>query len=203
MPTPYNKSVQRVPIRIEISARHVHLTAAHIAVLFGSSYTLRPLHPLSQRDEFASTATVTLRTKGGEIQGVRVLGPARAYTQVELAATDARRLGLTPPVRRSGNLAGTPGVTIVGPRGTLKLRSGVILQRRHLHLSDQEAKKLGIRDGQRVAVQVAGPRKLIFQEVEVKVQPTFRKSLHLDTDEGNAAGITKKVKGNLLCAFSL
>ncbi len=203
MTTPYNKSVQRVPITIEISARHVHLTAAHIARLFGPHYRLRPLHRLSQRDEFASTATVTLRTAAGEIAGVRVLGPARPYTQVELAATDARKLGLTPPVRRSGDLGSTPGVLVLGPKGTVRLRNGVILQRRHVHLSPQEAAVLKLKDGQRIAIQVSGPRKLIFQEVEVKVQPTFRKSLHLDTDEGNAAGIGKKVKGTLLCAFSL
>lgn len=190
----YNtKRTMRIPV--EVSARHVHLTAQAVAKLFGASYRLKPVRSLSQRGEFASSATLTIRTKAGEIAGVRVLGPTRLYSQVELAASDAYRLGLKPPVRRSGKHSGTPGITLVGPRGTVKLQHGVILQRRHIHLSPQQAQRYHLRDGQRVSVRISGERSIVFEQVEIKVQLHFVGRLHLDTDEGNAAGVRKGTRG--------
>lgn len=182
-------------IPVEVSARHVHLTAQTLAKLFGIDYRLKPVRSLSQRGEFASSATLTIRTKTGEIAGVRILGPTRLYNQVEIAASDAYRLGLKPPVRRSGRHNGTPGITLVGPAGTVRLQHGVILQRRHIHLSPRQAEHYHLHDGQRVRVQISGERAITFEQVEIKVQPHFVGRLHLDTDEGNAAGVRKETRG--------
>lgn len=178
---------RRIPVAL--SARHVHLSKEHVAALFGAGAQLTPRADLSQPGQFACHETVDVLGPKRAIRGVRVLGPARGASQVELAVTDGVVLGLNLPVRVSGDTAGTPGAHLIGPRGAVRLREGCIVAARHIHASPEDARRLDIADGQRVYVRFAGPRGLIYDEVVVRVSDAFRTELHLDTDEGNAAGI--------------
>jgi len=176
-------------IPVALSARHVHLSREHVEVLFGPGYQLRKLFDLSQPGQFACQETVDVMGPKRSISKVRVLGPARDLTQVELSATDGVVLGLRLPLRNSGDVAGTPGAHLIGPRGAVKLREGCIVAARHIHTTPEDAARLGVRDNQKVWVQFAGPRGLVFSDVLVRVSPSFKTELHLDTDEGNAASI--------------
>jgi acetate kinase len=185
-------SVEAADVRIPvaISARHVHLCQQTINVLFGRGYVLRPLKPLSQPGQFASEETVALVGPTGRIPHVRVLGPPRSEDQIEISRTDELALGLNAPLRLSGDLGGTPGVVVEGPAGRAHLDTGVVRALRHIHMSPADAVCLGVKD--RDIVQVAasgGGRDLIFDDVVVRVAEQFRLELHLDSDEGNAAGI--------------
>jgi propanediol utilization protein len=177
-------------IPVAVSARHVHLTAAAIGRLFGAGHALSIHSLLSQPGQWAARETVTLVTRRGKIEHVRVVGPPRSANQVEISRTDAVTLDLEPPVRVSGRLAKTPGVRLVGPAGSVLLDHGVVLAKRHIHVSPADARRLGLRDRElvRVAVNVRG-RDLIFGDVVVRMSPDYRLELHLDTDEANAAGI--------------
>jgi len=178
------------PIPVAISAHHVHLSQPTIERLFGDSYVLQPRVPLSQPGQFAACETVTLLGPRGRLDHVRVLGPARSADQVELSRTDARTLGLAPPLRLSGDLDGTPGVTIEGPRGKVVLTSGVVCALRHIHMSPADAVRLDVRDRDIVEVAIeSGDRPVIYGDVIVRVSPNYRLEFHLDTDEGNAAGV--------------
>jgi propanediol utilization protein len=179
-----------IRIPIAVSARHAHLTQATIDKVFGRGYQLRPRTWLSQHGQFAAQETVGLLGPRGAIDNVRVMGPPRGQDQIELSRTDERTLGLVAPVRISGDLAGTPGVTVVGPAGRCALLTGVISARRHIHMSDHDASRLGMHDGQRVQVRIdSDGRDLIFDDVTVRIRPDFQLELHLDTDEANAAGV--------------
>jgi propanediol utilization protein len=173
---------------IEISARHVHLAQADLEKLFGKGFQLTKLKALSQRDEFAANETVDLTAKN-IIKHVRVLGPDRDYTQIEISKTDAFYLGLSPLVRDSGDLQGTPGITIVGPAGEVDVEQGVILSHRHIHCSSLEAQKHGLKEGQLVKVKVNGQRGVVFDKVMIKVREGYVWRMHIDTDEANAAGV--------------
>ncbi len=180
------------PIPVAISAHHVHLTQATIERLFGDHHVLSPLRPLSQPGQFAARETVTLAGPRGRIDEVRVLGPPREADQVEISRSDARILGVDPPLRLSGNLAETPGLTLVGPRGQMPLHCGVVCALRHIHMSPEDAKRFGVSDRDVVEVEIANPiRPTIFGEVIVRVSPRYSLELHLDTDEGNAAGVER------------
>ncbi|MDO8592229.1 MAG: phosphate propanoyltransferase [bacterium] len=179
-------------VPIEISARHVHLSKPDLEILFGQGFALAKLHNLSQTGQFASEQTVSLAGPGGAIERVRILGPCRGQTQVEVSETDARKLGLNPPVRDSGNLAGTHGIKIAGPVGELELKQGVILALRHIHIDPATAAQLGVKNGDRVKVDTGGARDLLFENVLVRVDPSFRLAMHIDTDEANAAGIDEE-----------
>ncbi|MCL4387516.1 MAG: phosphate propanoyltransferase [Patescibacteria group bacterium] len=187
-------------VLVEVSARHLHLTQEHVETLFGKEHQLTPLKWLSQPKMFAAEETVTLVTPKTSIENVRVLGPARNYTQVEISRTDAIRFGLEPPIRDSDeiNLDGTPGIRIIGDKGELKLEKGVIMSWRHLHVSNNQALELGVTDGQVVKIKIDGERGLIFENVLVRVHSDFSSAVHLDTDEGNAAGIKGSVIGELI-----
>lgn len=186
-------------IPVAISARHVHLTELSIATLFGKDHVLHPHAPLSQPGQFAAEETVTLLGPRGSLAHVRVVGPARSEDQVEISRTDEIGLGLDAPVRLSGELAHTPGVTLVGPAGRLTLDHGVVLAQRHIHLNPTEAAELGLHDRQIVAVAVGSPeRELVFRDVIVRISPQYRLELHLDTDEGNAAGVRPGDRATLL-----
>jgi len=176
-------------IPVALSARHVHLSREHVEALFGPGYQLRKLFDLSQPGQYACQETVDVMGPKRSISKVRVLGPARDLTQVELSATDGVVLGLRLPLRNSGDVAGTPGAHLIGPRGAVKLREGCIVAARHIHTTPEDAARLGVRDNQKVWVQFAGPRGLVFSDVLVRVSPAFKTELHLDTDEGNAASI--------------
>jgi propanediol utilization protein len=179
---------KKVKVEIEVSARHVHLSQKDVEKLFGKGYQLKLLKVLSQPAEFACQETVIIKTKTAELKA-RILGPVREQTQVEVSKTEAIKLGLNPPVRQSHDLARTPGVTLVGPQGSVKLKEGVILAWRHIHCSDKQAAKYGLKHGKLVSVAVTGQRSVIFNQVEVKVHPDYDWHMHVDTDEANAAGL--------------
>ncbi|MBC7082789.1 MAG: putative phosphotransacetylase [Bacillota bacterium] len=178
---------KRVPVGV--SGRHVHVTQKDLEVLFGPGYSLTCFKELSQPGQFAANETVTLVGPKGIIQKVRILGPVRKATQVEISRTDCYALGIDAPVRESGDLEGTPGIVIVGPYGALKLEQGVIVAKRHIHFTPQLAKEFGVTDGEIVMVRTSGPRALVFDEVVVRVREDFALDMHVDTDEANAAGL--------------
>ncbi len=185
-------------IPIEISARHLHITKAHLEILFGRGYQLQPIRDLSQPGQFAAAETVTLAGPRGQIKAVRILGPCRDYTQVELALTDAYHLGLKPPVRCSGNLAGSSAITLIGPKAKLELKQGAILAWRHIHFDPASAEKAQVKDGQMLKVRVFGDRGLVFFNVRVRINKKYRLAMHLDTDEANAAGLGPGAWGELV-----
>ncbi|MBO8167555.1 MAG: phosphate propanoyltransferase [Thermoanaerobacteraceae bacterium] len=175
----------RVPVGV--SNRHVHLSKEHLEILFGEGYELTQIKELSQPGQYAAKETVSLVGPKGIIEGVRILGPVRRQTQVEISRTDSFRLGIKAPVRESGNLKGTPGCMLVGPAGTVTLNEGVIIAARHIHMSPSEAKQFGVEDGDLVSVLVDGERELSFHNVIIRVNEKFRLEMHIDTDEANAA----------------
>lgn len=181
--------LDRVFLPVEASGRHVHITAREAMALFGHSLT--PKRPLSQPGQFLSEERVTIRTPKGEFRNVAVLGPERSENQVEISLTDAVTLGLTPPVRLSGHVEGTPGIDLIGPVGQVRLSQGVIVARRHIHLPPEDAARRGLRNGDTVKLKVFGVRPLIFEEVSVRVSPGFAPAVHLDFDEANACGFHK------------
>ena len=191
------KGQPRVPIPIGVSARHVHLCQEDLEALFGEGYKLTPRSYLSQPGQYACEETVNLIGPKGRIERVRVLGPLRPETQVEIARTDQFRLGIDAPIRASGDLDGTPGITIEGPKGQVTISKGVICSARHIHMSPEDALRFGLRDGDIVMIRVEGERPLIFGDVLVRVKPNFRLDMHVDTDEANAAGITTGMVGYL------
>lgn len=184
-----------IPIPIEISAHHVHLSQDHVEALFGAGHTLTPMADLSQPGQYAAQERVTLVGPRGKVERVRVLGPARCDTQIEIAMTEQYKLGIEPPIRASGDLAGTPGVTLEGPAGTVTLDQGVICAMRHIHMTPQDALQLGLRDKDWVRVRIEGDRELIFGDVLVRVNPKYKLAMHIDTDEGNAANIRTGMTG--------
>ena len=177
-------------IPMAISVRHVHLRQDTIDRLFGPGYQLRVHSPLSQPGQFAALETVTLVGPHGRLEHVRIVGPPRSQDQVELSQTDEITLGVHAPLRESGDLADTPGIDVEGPKGHVRLQHGVICALRHIHMSPADAAALGLKDHDKVSAVVnQGGRKLVFGDVVVRVSPDFRLELHLDSDEGNAAGL--------------
>jgi putative phosphotransacetylase len=172
-----------------------------VEALFGPGYQLSPLFELSQPGQFAAAETIEVVGPKRSIPGVRVLGPARGRSQLELAATDGIALGVNLPVRVSGNTEGTPGAHLIGPRGAVRLTEGCIVAARHLHATPEDAARLGVTDRQKVYVRFPGPRGLIFDEVVVRVSDKFRTELHLDTDEGNAAGIGRDDRVEIIASL--
>ena len=175
---------------VGVSARHVHLSERDIEVLFGPGHTLTPIKDLVQPGQYAAKEQVTLVGPRGTIEKVRVLGPARGETQVEVSLTDATKLGVKNcPIRMSGKLSGTPGLKLVGPRGELTLNQGVIAAERHLHLSDPQAAAYGVKDGDSVSVRVHGPRPTTLEGVICRVGSAHELEMHIDTDEANACRV--------------
>ena len=174
-------------VPIEVSNRHVHLSKEDLEKLFGKGYELKRLRELSQPRQFAAEEKIKLVSNEKEIDA-RVLGPLRKKTQVEISKTDARFFGLNPPVKYSGDLENSSGITLIGPKGRVELKEGLIIARRHLHISDEEAKIFNIKDKDIVSVEAGN---IIFNNVLVRAGKEHKIALHLDCDEGNAAGIDK------------
>ena len=190
------KSQKPIPIPIEISAHHVHLSQDHVEALFGQGHQLTRESDLSQPGQFACVEKVTLVGPKGRVERVRVLGPARKATQIEIAMTEQFRLGIHPPIRESGDIDETPGITLEGASETITVDKGVICALRHVHMSSEDALRFGLKDKSKVLVRVpGGDRELIFGDVLVRVNPNFKLAMHLDTDEGNAANITTGMTG--------
>ena len=183
------------PFLVEVSAHHIHLTQEHVEALFGSGHQLTRHSDLSQPGQFACEEQLSIIGPKGRTEGVRVLGPARTYTQVEIAMTEQFKLGVNPPIRESGDIADTPGCTLEGPAGSVKLERGVICALRHVHMTPEDALRYGVRDKSFVRVRVTGDRELIFGDVLVRVDPNFALAMHIDTDEGNAANVQTGAQG--------
>lgn len=182
-------------IELEASGRHVHLTKEQAQTLFGHGLT--PERPLSQPGQFLARERVTVQGPKGEFRNVAVLGPERKEGQVEISLTDGRVLGIAAPVRLSGDISDTPGAILEGPRGTVRLSQGVIVARRHVHLTPQAAEHFGVKHGQLVRLRALTDRPLIFEEVAVRVSPDFAPYAHLDYDEANACGFRKGDLGRI------
>lgn len=181
--------MKQLQVMIEGSGRHIHITKECLEALFGAGYELEVKKYLSQPGEFASTAKVDVAGPKGTLKGVSILGPCRKFTQVELSFTDARILGINPPIRESGNIASSAPVTLVGPEGTVELKEGAIVAKRHLHITPKDAEEFGIQDREIVQIKVGGERALIFDEVVARVSENYATAVHLDYDEVNAAAL--------------
>jgi putative phosphotransacetylase len=176
-------------VEVGISNKHVHLSEADLATLFGAGHKLTLKKQLKQPGQFASEELVDVVGPKGTLKGMRVLGPVRKESQVELAMTDARVIGLSLPVRESGVLDGSPGVKLIGPAGEVQLSKGAIIALRHIHLSPSEAIEAGVKDKDWVTVKTSGSRPLIFEDVLIRSGEAHLREMHVDTDEGNAAGL--------------
>jgi putative phosphotransacetylase len=185
----------RMKVQVGVSNRHIHLSQADLEALFGKGYQLEVLKELSQPGQYAAKETLEIEGPKGKMERVRVLGPSRTKTQVEISRADSFTLGIQAPVRESGDLQGTPGLRIIGPRGTVEIQSGVIVAARHIHLHPTDAERFGVRDGDIVKVEVNGERALTFDQVHARVNPSYALEMHIDTDEANAAGV---VNGQVL-----
>lgn len=180
------------PFLVEVSAHHIHVTQEHVEALFGKGHHLTRHADLSQPGQYACKEQLTIVGPKGKIERVRILGPARKYTQVEIAMTEQFKLGIHPPIRESGDIADTPGCTLEGPSGSVTVDRGVICALRHVHMSPEDALRYGVRDKSFVRVRIAGDRELVFGDVLVRVDPSFKLAMHIDTDEANAAHIGAK-----------
>ncbi len=178
-------------IEVEASGKHVHLCEEHINILFGRDYKLNKVKDLSQPGQYACKERVTITGPKGSLKNVVVLGPARKSTQVEISLTDATVLGIKAPVKESGKIEGTPGITISTERATLTIDKGVIVAKRHIHITPEDAEKFGVKDKEIIQAKVYGNRPLIFDDVVIRVSPDFRTYMHIDYDEANACGFTK------------
>lgn len=187
---------QRLFVELEASGRHVHVTKAQALTLFG--HPLTPQRPLSQPGQFLARERVTVVGPKGEFRDVAVLGPERKEGQVEISLTDGRTLGITPPVRLSGDTAGTPGAVLVGPEGRVTLEHGLIAAQRHIHLTPEAAAAFEVRDKQTVRLRALTERPVTFENVAVRVSPDFASYVHLDYDEANACGFRKGDLGRIL-----
>ena len=177
-------------VPVGVSNRHIHLNKADMETLFGAGYELTPFKDLSQPGQYACKETLTLIGPAMRpIENVRVLGPLRSQSQVEISVTDSYVLKVKPPVRESGKIAGSAGITIVGPKGVVELKEGCIIANRHIHMSLDDGKRFGVNDGDTVTVDVEGKRRTRWYDVQVRVHKDFRLEMHVDTDDANATGI--------------
>ena len=183
-------------VELEASGGHVHVTKDQAQALFGHGLT--PKRPLSQPGQYLANERLSVVGPKGEFQNVAVLGPERKEAQVEISLTDGRTLGLQPPIRLSGDVSGSPGVTLVGPRGSIALEQGVIVAKRHIHMTPQDAAHFGVKDKQVVKLQTFTDRPVVFDETVVRVSPDFATFVHLDYDEANACGMKPGDLGRIL-----
>ena len=181
-----------------ISVRHVHLERRHVEALFGPAYWLTVKKELSQPGQFAAEETVDLTGPKGTIKRVRVLGPERSASQVEVAFSDARILGINPPLRASGDVYGTPGIRLTGPYGSVDLEEGVIIADRHIHMSPEDAEHFGVSDGEKVSVKIDGIKSGILEGVTIRVSDKYKLDFHIDTDDGNAFMMSQGQKVRIL-----
>lgn len=187
--TPKTAAAQASGIPVGVSNRHLHLSQADLDALFGPGYQLTPIKDLSQPGQFACKETVTICGPKGAIEKVRVLGPVRSKTQVEILTGDGFKLGVSAPARLSGDLSGTPGITIIGPKGSVQTKEGLIVAQRHIHMTPQDAAVYGVHDGQIVDIEIEGPRGGTYANVAVRANDASALECHVDTEEANAMSI--------------
>lgn len=185
-------------IPIEVSAKHIHLSREHLDALFGEAYDLTQMKDLSQPGGFAAEEKVELISDSGKSCKLRVVGPLRNHTQIEISMTDAFKLGIDAPVRESGHISGSASGVLEGPAGEVKLEEGIIIAKRHIHANNSEANSLGIKNGDIVSVKTESKRGVTFHDVVVRMGSDYKLSMHVDTDEGNSAGVPKGGRGRLI-----
>lgn len=186
-------------ILVETSARHVHVSQEHLEILFGKGAELTVKKPLSQPGQYASEQRVTIVGPKRTLENVSILGPVRPETQVELSATDARAVGIPIVIRESGDIAGTPGCKVIGPAGEIDIEKGVIVAKRHIHLTPETAEKLGLKNKDEVWVKVETvERSAVLGDVVIRVSEKFADAMHIDTDESNAIGASGELYGTIL-----
>ena len=187
-------------ILMEASGRHVHLSREEINTLFGANYELTPVKDLSQPGQYACEERVTITGPKNSIPNVVVLGPERGKSQVEVSLTDALALGIKVPVRLSGDIKGTPGIKITNPKNgvSVELKEGLIVAKRHIHMTPEDANRFHIANGDSVKVKVFGERPVILEDVDIRVDKNFSTAMHIDYDEANACGLTKETKGMII-----
>ena len=186
-------------VMVETSARHVHVTEETLEILFGKGYQLTKKKDLSQPGQFACEERVQVIGPKNSFPAVSILGPTRPADQVELSASDARSIGVAAPVRESGDIAGSGACKLVGPKGEVELKEGVIVAKRHIHMTPEDAENYGVKDKQVVSVKIDSPeRSLVFGDVVVRVSPSYAPAMHIDTDESNAAGLSGTVDGEVI-----
>lgn len=186
------------PIPIAVSARHIHLQKEHVEILFGKGYELTKKQALSQPGQFAANETLMIAGPKGSIERVRILGPVRPASQVEVSLTDAFKLGVRPPLRESGNIKGSSPITLIGPKGTVHLHEGLIIAQAHIHMNPEEANILQVKDGDYVNLIAKTERPMTFNQVKIRVSERYRLEMHIDTDEANAAFITQGAIGKII-----
>ncbi|MBR2474641.1 MAG: phosphate propanoyltransferase [Clostridia bacterium] len=186
-------------VPVGVSNRHIHLTREHVEILFGKGYQLTKIKDLSQPGQYACKEQLTIIGPSmRSIEGVRVLGPERKRSQVEISRTDSFVLKVKPPVRESGDLDGSAPITVVGPKGIVTLSEGCIIANRHIHMSEEEGKAYGVTDGEYCDVELYGERRSLFYDVQIRVHKDFRLEMHIDTDDANAAGVGNGTKVRLI-----
>jgi len=188
---------KNITVPVEVSARHCHLSKKDLEALFGVGYELKKARQLTQPSDFACQETVDLKVNGKNLT-IRIVGSLREQTQVEISLTDAILLGAKPPIRLSGDLKNSSPMALQGPKGAIDLAEGLIVAKRHIHCATNEAARLGLKNGANVKVAVTGERPIVFEDVIVRVREDYTLCVHLDTDEGNAAGINKTGEGLLI-----
>ncbi|WP_167958761.1 ethanolamine utilization phosphate acetyltransferase EutD [Anaerosporobacter faecicola] len=191
---------EKVFVMVEASGRHVHLSQKDLYALFGEGYQLTPVKDLSQPGQYACAERVTITGPKGSMKNVVILGPTRPESQVEISLTDGLALGIKAPVRLSGDIDNTPGIVITNPANgrSITLDRGLIVAKRHIHMSEEDAKRYGVTNGQIIKVKVFGERPVILEDLDVRVNNNFRTAVHIDYDEANACGYGKNTKGLLL-----
>ena len=185
-------------VLVHVSNRHIHVSQDHVEALFGPNYQLKPFKDLMQPGQFAAYETVKITGPKGEIDRVRVLGPERGETQLEISGTDQFILGIKVPVRESGRLEGTPGIQISGPAGEITIERGVVRALRHIHMQPSEADSMRIRNGEKISVRLVGDRSTICEGVLIRATETSALEMHIDTDEANSAGLPAESMGQML-----
>jgi len=185
-------------VPVSLSNRHIHVTKEHLEILFGEGHELTKTKDLSQPGQFACDEKVDIVGPKSTLKGVRILGPVRPETQLEISLYDARTMGVDGIVRPSGNIKGTPGCTIIGTKGQVEIKEGVIVASRHVHLHTSDSEKFGLKDKDIVKVKVGKERGVIFENVMVRVHPTYALDMHIDIEEGNAAGIGNGTMGEII-----
>jgi len=185
-------------VPVNMSNRHIHVTREHLDILFGKGYELTKTKDLSQPGQFACEEKVDIVGPKNTLKGVRILGPIRPATQVEISMFDARTMGVEGVVRPSGKIDGTPGCIIIGPKGQVEIKEGVIVAARHIHMHPRDGEKFGLKDRDVVKVRVGDERAVVFENVVVRVHPDFALDMHIDIEEGNAAGIKNGAMGEII-----
>lgn len=190
------KETEYVPVGV--SNRHVHLSQEDMDVLFGKGYVMTKIKDLKQPGQYACKETVILCGPKGVIEKVRILGPVRPKTQVEIMAGDSFKLGIKTDARLSGDVTGTPGVTLVGPKGIVQTKEGLMIAKRHIHMTPEEAKQYGVYDGQIVSIEVEGPRGGVYRNVVIRANNSCALECHIDTEEANAMDVTSSSKVKII-----